>query len=88
MPSLFLFSFVICLHVVCKVCQGTSQELWGCTASYLPNYFLPFHLPVHCAGGAVAQWAERTTPGQEIPGSIPAVATGSLLVGLALISCV
>ena len=33
------------------------------------------------SGGAVAQSAERATPGQEVPGSIPAVAARSLLVG-------
>ena len=32
-------------------------------------------------GGAVAQSVERATPGEEIPGSIPAVAARSLLVG-------
>ena len=32
-------------------------------------------------GGAVAQSVERATPGEEVPGSIPAVATRSLLVG-------
>ena len=32
-------------------------------------------------GGAVAQSVERTNPGEEVPGSIPAVATRSLLVG-------
>ena len=32
-------------------------------------------------GGAVAQAVERATPGEEVPGSIPAVAARSLLVG-------
>ena len=32
-------------------------------------------------GGAVAQSEERAAPGQEVPGSIPAVAARSLLVG-------
>ena len=32
--------------------------------------------------GAVAQSVERATPGEEVPGSIPAVATRALLVGL------
>ena len=31
--------------------------------------------------GAVAQSVERATPGDEVPGSIAAVATRSLLVG-------
>ena len=31
---------------------------------------------------AVAQSVERATPGEEVPGSIPAVAARSLLVGL------
>ena len=33
------------------------------------------------AGGAVAQSVEHVTPGEEVPGLIPAVATLSLLVG-------
>ena len=36
---------------------------------------------VGLAGGAVAQSVERATPGEEVPGSIPAVAARSLLVG-------
>ena len=32
-------------------------------------------------GGAVAQSVERATPGEEVPGSILAVAARSLLVG-------
>ena len=31
--------------------------------------------------GAVAQSVERSTPGEEVPGSIPAVAARSLLFG-------
>ena len=38
-------------------------------------------LTLRSQGGAVAQTVERTTPGEEIPGSIPAVAAHSLLVG-------
>ena len=33
------------------------------------------------SGGALAQSVERATPGEEIPGLIPAVAARSLLVG-------
>ena len=32
-------------------------------------------------GGAVAQSVERATPGEEVPGSIPAVAARSLQIG-------
>ena len=32
-------------------------------------------------GGGVAQSVERSTPGEEVPGSIPAVAARSLLFG-------
>ena len=32
-------------------------------------------------GGAIAQLVERATPGEEVPGSIPAVAARSVLVG-------
>ena len=35
----------------------------------------------NASGGAVAQSVERATPGEEVPGSIPAVAARSLLVG-------
>ena len=34
-----------------------------------------------CTVGAVAQSVERATPGEEVLGSIPAVAARSLLVG-------
>ena len=33
-------------------------------------------------GSAVAQSVERATPGEEVPGSIPAVTARSLLIGL------
>ena len=36
-------------------------------------------------GGPVAQSVERATPGEEIPGSIPAVAARSQLVGSATV---
>ena len=36
-------------------------------------------------GGAVAQSVERATPGEEVPGSIPAVAARSLLGGSATV---
>ena len=35
----------------------------------------------HIEGDAVAQSVERATPGEEVPGSIPAVAVRSLMVG-------
>ena len=38
-------------------------------------------------GGAVAQSVERATPGQEVPGSIPAVAARLLLVRSVSVSC-
>ena len=37
--------------------------------------------PAILNGGAVAQSVERATPGEEVPGSIPAMAARSLLVG-------
>ena len=39
------------------------------------------HIYFNAMGGAVAQSVERATPGEEVPGSIPAVAARSLLVG-------
>ena len=41
-------------------------------------YFVCTHILM---GGAVAQSVERATPGEEVQGPIPAVATRSLLVG-------
>ena len=38
-------------------------------------------------GGAVAQSVERATPGEQVPGSIPAVAACSLLVGSVSVLC-
>ena len=39
-----------------------------------------FQEPPERGGGAVAQSVERATPGQEVPGLIPALAARSLLV--------
>ena len=36
-------------------------------------------------GGGVAQSVERSTPGEEVPGSFPTVAARSLLVGSVLL---
>ena len=44
-----------------------------------PSFTLSYD--TSCEGGVVAQSVERATPGQEVPGSIPAVAARSLLVG-------
>ena len=41
----------------------------------------------HFPGGAVAQSVERATPGEEVPGSIPAVAARSVLVGSVSVLC-
>ena len=41
----------------------------------------------HVGGGAAAQLVERATPGEEVPGSIPTVATRSLLVGSVSVLC-
>ena len=49
---------------------NTSRSLIPCSAIVIGG-----------GGGAVAQSVERATPGQEVPGSIPAVAARSLLVG-------
>ena len=42
---------------------------------------VPLFPPYQTYGGAVAQWVERATPGEKVPGSIPTVAALSLLVG-------
>ena len=44
------------------------------------DFIYQYHLILNCKGGAVAQSVERVTSG-EVPGSIPAVAARSLLVG-------
>ena len=46
-------------------------------------FFIEFPMFHVCKkkGGGVAQSAERATPGEEVPNSIPAVAARSLLVG-------
>ena len=44
-------------------------------------FFRSFVFSCLGAGGTVAQSVERATPGEEVPGSIPAVAARSLLVG-------
>ena len=47
-------------------------------------FMLRIHNQFNCSrdqGGAVAQSVERATPDEEVPGSIPAVAARSLLVG-------
>ena len=47
----------------------------------LPLSYIEFRSFVKkSTGGAVAQKVERATPGEEVPGSIPAVAARSLLV--------
>ena len=50
------------------------------TADYAARYTAAKHF--FCVfGGAVAQSVERVTPGEEVLGSIPAVAARFLLVG-------
>ena len=50
-----------------------------CLSSFRPLSTLS--LSLWGGGGAVARSVERSTPGEEIPGSIPAVAARSLLIG-------
>ena len=50
------------------------------------NYLTPFlhfvlNIPYHVIGGRGSSAVERATPGEEVPGSIPAVAARSLQVG-------
>ena len=49
-------------------------------SSYL-FFLLVISRLMYYTGGAVAQSVEHSTPGQEVQGSIPAVAARSLLVG-------
>ena len=57
--------------------------LGGDMHNALPSSFLPSGKRGGGGGEreAVAQSVERATPGEEVPGSIPAAATRSLLVG-------
>ena len=45
------------------------------------HYLLPSLRGGGGGGGAVSQSVERSTPSEEVPGSIPAVVARSLLVG-------
>ena len=77
--------FIPCEFAVIKEIQYRSSLSLYCRLDGL------LVLPLNCdrapcsvhpsLGGAVAQSLERATPGQEVPGSIPAVAARSLLVG-------
>ena len=55
--------------------------LGGDMHNALPSSFLPSGKKGGGGREAVAQSVERATPGEEVPGSIPAAATRSLLVG-------
>ena len=68
--------FVIVVNVDVVFLEYTEVSV----RSVLPNCFQTSPLVKH-AGGAVAQSVERSTPGEEVPGSIPPVAARSLLVG-------
>ena len=58
---------------------------FGCEEDAIESFrncvFASVYTSVMRKGGAVAQSVERATPVQEVPGSIPAVAARSLLVG-------
>ena len=62
-------------------CTGYILLFWGvgvpschCCHHQMKGVILPLY-------GPIAQSIERATPGEEVPGSIPAVAARSLLVG-------
>ena len=60
------------------------RDIKVCLISLLPSAFLSLSLKIllfEKVGGVVAQSVERATPGEEVPGLIPAVAARSLLVG-------
>ena len=56
------------------------RDIKICAHSFIIRGFNP-PPPPPVRGGAVAQSVEHATPGEEAPGSIPAVAARSLLVG-------
>ena len=57
-----------------------SKNREGLLYSLTQSYYLILTLS-YTLGGALAQLVEHVTPGEEVPGSIPAVAARSLLVG-------
>ena len=61
----------------------TTTKIWRPTRRNLPTTVISSMSP----RGAVAQSVERATPGEEVPGSIPAVAARSLLVGWVSVQC-
>ena len=79
-----------------RIVDMTKFQIWsffpinptnGSTTVYFSSFSIanfsacPSFCLLVCVGGAVAQSVERATPGEEVPGSIPASAARSLLAG-------
>ena len=79
MPTADIATFVQIVNALLNVVIYLilTQSLWLC--SHKPSTGACHNL--RGGRGAVAQSVERETPGQEVPGSIPAVTAHSLLVG-------
>ena len=64
-----------------SVAKEFNKEYDFCISSFLIFFSIYTQQYVWRSVGAVAQSVQRATPGEEVPGSIPAVAARSLLVG-------
>ena len=85
---LLICNFRICLLFACNLAlynhllkNGAFFILKSCQFNHNIASFFLIQIVASAQGGAVAQSVERTTPGEEILGSIPAVAARSLLLG-------
>ena len=84
--GMFLFVFVCCLFLsglwcLIKAFLSWSSARVGFLLLFLLSFFSIFLHTLNRLRAAVAQSVERATSGEEVPGSIPAVAARSLLVG-------
>ena len=88
-----ILPFGIYIATLVKVLQQSKTERYGpkqqFTTRYLDSIYLTlcffffffFFLMISCCGGRGSSAVKRATPGEEVPGSIPAVAARSLQVG-------
>ena len=82
-----MFSYLRCMKAESSQSIVTAIKEYKYNGNVRHIKTTSFHLFMFCLficrnpGGAVVQSVERATPGEEVPGSIPAVAARSLLVG-------
>ena len=58
---------------------------WGPYQTTKTDYLGSYPIIISLLGGRGSSAVERATPGEKVPGSIPAVAARSLLVGSVLV---